>query len=379
MKVAAFPRDSNPYQSLLHEALRRQDVEVDYLPMPTGSQTLNLLLMPVSLLWARLHGCRILHLHWVFGFSLPGSDRLPVLRLFSQVWFRVVLLCCRVLGIHLVWTAHNVLPHDPVFWNDRVARRWLLGSAGHVIVHDERTVHRLADLVDYPDALPPTTVVRHGSYKDWYAKEHTTMEEARKALSLPPDALVMLFFGRVSVQKGILELLAAFTALCEEQHPPAQPILVVAGQCTDDDVNTQLGDTAQRLKSRLRLDLRYLPDPVLAGYLAAADVVVLPFRQSTTSGSVVLALTAARPAVLPHLPSLAEVPEAACIRYDPTDPDGLLQGLRSACSLPRGLLSVKGSVGQEAVESVTWSESAQRTADVYRDVLTGAVRARPQS
>lgn len=376
MKVAAFPRDNNPYQSLLHEALHRQDVEVGFLPMPTGSQTLNLLLMPASLLRARLQGCRILHLHWVFGFSLPGSDRLPPLRLVSQVWFGVVLLWCRLLGIRLVWTAHNVLPHDQVFWNDRVARRWLLSSASHVVVHDERSVRELAQLVRWPGSLPPTTIVRHGSYKDWYAREQTTMDDSRKELGLPTDAMVMLFFGRVSAQKGILELLRAFASLCATAHLPVEPILVVAGQCGDDEVAAQLGESAEKLGDRLRLDVRYLPDHVLASYLAAADMVVLPFRQSTTSGSVVLALTAGRPTVLPDLPTFAEVPEAACIRYDPKDPDGLLQGLRSTCSMPRDLLAVKGSVGREAVESVTWSEAAQRTAGVYRDVLTGAGRAR---
>ena len=143
LKVAAFPRDTNPYQELLHAALRAHDVEADYLPMPTPSRTLNLLLLPVILTRVRVGGTRVLHLHWVFAFSLPGASQVPLVRLMAQVWFGLVLLTCRALGIRVVWTAHNLLPHDQVFWDDRAGRRMLLRRASAVIVHDKRVIDEL--------------------------------------------------------------------------------------------------------------------------------------------------------------------------------------------------------------------------------------------
>ena len=50
--------------------------------------------------------------------------------------------------------------------------------------------------------------------------------------------------------------------------------------------------------------------------LAAADVVVLPFRRVTTSGSAMLALSHGRPLIVPDLPGLADLPDEAVLRYD---------------------------------------------------------------
>ena len=44
-------------------------------------------------------------------FAFPGRARFPVMRQVAYIWFLVWLRVCRMLGMHLVWTAHNVLPH----------------------------------------------------------------------------------------------------------------------------------------------------------------------------------------------------------------------------------------------------------------------------
>ena len=54
--------------------------------------------------------------------------------------------------------------------------------------------------------------------------------------------------------------------------------------------------------------------------LAAADVVVLPFRRVSTSGSALLALCHGRPLIVPDLPGLADLPGQAVLRYDGSRP-----------------------------------------------------------
>ena len=363
-RIVTFPRDSNPYQSLLHEALREQDVQADYLAMPTRSQSLNVLLLPISLVRARLRGVRILHLHWLFTFSLPGATRWPVLRLLAQVWLRVVLWSCRLLGIQVVWTAHNVLPHDRVFWNDRAARRLLLRSVGRVILHDQRTSAELAALLRPADAFPPTTVVPHGSYDRWYADKERDQAEARDLLGLPAEPTILLFFGRVNAQKGVRELLTAWASARSAERPEAEaPLLVVAGHCNDADLTGAVLDAAT--SGQVLADLRYLPDADLALYLAAADAVVLPFLQATTSGSAVMAMTAGKAVVVPELSAFAGVPDDACVRYLPAA-GGLDQAITEVCSLPRRRLAEMGTAGRVAAAGSTWEEAAARTAAVYR-------------
>ena len=75
-----FPRDPNPYQGLLYGEMGRLGVRVCYLGELTLSHTVNLLLLPPELAWHRMAGARVVHLHWVLMFTLPGARRFPVLR-----------------------------------------------------------------------------------------------------------------------------------------------------------------------------------------------------------------------------------------------------------------------------------------------------------
>ncbi len=367
LKVATFPRDTNPYQELLHSALRSEEVQPGYLAMPTPSRTLNLLLLPATLTRMRISGIRVLHLHWVFAFALPGSRSVPAVRMLAQLWFGLILLTCRALGIRVVWTAHNVLPHERVFWDDRAGRRMLLKAASHVIVHDQRVVAELAGLMDDAADLPPMTVVPHGSYAGWYA-QGMTPAQARDQLGLPAEAMVLLFFGRVTAQKGVEELATSFSALCTDR-PETQPLLVIAGRCTDEGLARELARTAASLRDWVRLDLRFLTDAELAVYLTAADATVLPFRTATTSGSVVLALTMGRIAVVPALPAFDGLPGETVVRYDPMDQDGLRSALATVCATPRTELARRGAVGRESTGTTTWAEAGRLTAGVYRALV----------
>ncbi|WP_460445607.1 glycosyltransferase, partial [Angustibacter aerolatus] len=338
-----LPKDPNPYQELLHDALRAEGVEPAYLPMPTPSRSLNLLLVPVQLLVARLRGVRLLHVHWVFGLTLTGAERSPLLRRVSQWWFGVLLATCRVLGVRVVWTAHNVLPHQQVFDDDRAARRALLRATSHVLVHDAHVTAELAALAA-PAPLPPTTVVPHGSYVGHYPPR-SPRAEARRRLGLPDDARLLLFVGRVTVEKGVDDLLEAFS------RTDSDVVLVVAGLCPDPALAERLHHAAAA-DPRLRLDLRHLADDVLADHLSAADAVVLPFRRVTTSGSVLLAMAFAVPVVVPGVPQLAGLPDAACTRFAP-GVAGLEAALRAVADAPSDALQRAGRAGLEWTRGAT--------------------------
>ena len=126
MRVLVLPHDPNPYQRLLYGEMQRLGVRVTYIGDLTPSHTLNVLLLPLEIAARRIVGARLIHLHWVFAFALPGAGRFPVMRRIAHIWFLVWLRACRVLGMHLVWTAHNVLPHSPVFADEVSARRALV-------------------------------------------------------------------------------------------------------------------------------------------------------------------------------------------------------------------------------------------------------------
>jgi len=335
MKLLALPRDANPYQGLLYREMGRLGVRVRYLGALTPSRTLNLALLPLELAARRLAGWRIVHVHWVFGFALPGSRRLPVLRRLGQAWFALWLATARALGVRVVWTAHNVLPHGRVFHDDLAARRALVRASRLVIAHSPSALEELARLGMEPAAA---RVVPQGR-----------MELARSGLhartpgaSGPPRRL--LFLGQVQEYKGVEDLLSALALVPAE----AGVQVTVAGRCPDAGLRERLRALAAG-DERATLRLEHLPDEEAARLIEESDAVVLPFRRVTNSSSAALALAHGRPLVVPRLAALDDLPYAAVQRYD-----GTLAGLAGAMAAIAAAEPERLAAMSEAARARPW-------------------------
>ena len=162
------------------------------------------------------------------------------------------------------------------------------------------------------------------------------------------------------------ELLAAFLALPEELATE----LTVAGQCSDRDLRSRLQTLAQRGGTRIVLRLEYIPDEELAGLLDRADVVVLPFRHVTTSGSAVLALNHGKPLVVPALAALADLPQEAVVRYRGGIP-ALTAALAQLAWADDETLAAMSAAARRYAAAVTWPDIARETTAAMLSVLDG--------
>ena len=362
MKILVLPRNNtNPYQELLYQEFRRHGVEVTYIGSLTSSYTLNQLLLPVELVVRRLAGARLVHLHWVYNFGLYGGDRYRLLRRVGQSWFALWLWVLRLLGLRLVWTAHNVLPLQPVFADDLRARRRLVSKCDAVIAHSRATIEELAALSMVPRLC---VVIPHGPFMPVGLPQapNASNDSGRRRL---------LFFGNIHEYKGVDDLLVAFAAL----PPDVNATLTVAGRC-DEALRPLLAELAEYSPGRVELRLERLPDEDLTQLLAEAHVAVLPFRRSTTSGSAILALSHGRPIVVPDLPGLAELPDEAVFRYD-----GTVHGL--TCALMQAILAEDSRIAEMSAAadaycaSISWHEIAEQTLRVIREVLNSGIDVAP--
>ena len=351
MRVLVFPRDDlNPYQRLLYGEMARLGARVTYLGRLTPSHTLNVLLLPAELAARRVAGARLVHLHWVFGFSLPGGDRLPFVRRLAQLWFTLWLRTVRVLGMRLVWTAHNVLPHGRVFADDAVARRALVRASDLVLAHSPAV---LAELAALGAVARRAAVIPHGPFGP---VDPAAPGASPRIPGSGDQVRHLLFFGRVEEYKGVDDLLAAVASL-----PGDVPLrLTVAGQCDDLALRSRLRLLARPASGRVVLRLERVPEDEVTGLLAASDVVVLPFRRITTSGSAMLALAHGRPLIVPDLAALAGLPPPAVIRYDGSVPS-LAAALTDAARISRPALAAMSAAATAYASSTSWPEIAART------------------
>jgi glycosyltransferase involved in cell wall biosynthesis len=363
MKILVLPRnDGNPYQELLYEELRRRGVAVRYIGSVTPSYTLNQLLMPIELVVRRLAGARVVHLHWVYTFGLYGGDNSRLLRQVSQIWFALWLWTLRLIGLRLVWTAHNVLPLQTVFADDLRARRYLVSRCDVVIAHSQATITELAALGMAPRS---SIVIPHGPFTP------AGGTEPLNAVSVGDGPRRLLFFGSIQEYKGVEDLLVAFAAL----PSGLDACLTVAGQC-DEQLRPILTELARRSPGRVGLRLERVPDDELERLLAQAHAVVLPYRRSTTSGSAMLALSHGRPVVLPDLPGLAELPDEAVFQYDGTV-QGLTQALTEVILADHSRLSRMSAAAHTYSASTSWSEIAEQTLEVMGQVTGAATGVSP--
>ena len=351
LRIVAIPRDANPYQELLYAPMRERGARVRYASGLTPSRTLNLLLLPLELLLGRCAGYGVLHLHWVFGFRFTGPSRSEALGRASRLWFTATLRVARALGMRIVWTAHNVLPHEPVFDDDVAARRSLVDACDVVIAHAPNALDELEAIGARPRR---SRIIPHGPI---------VPEELRTLAPVEPSAVrTILFFGRIAEYKGVEDLLEAVASLDGGVN------VVIAGGCSDRALADRLITRAAELGGRVRLALGRVPDAELRALLRSADALVFPFRAVTTSGSLTLGLASGRLAVVPDLPAFSELPDEAVVRYPSDQSGGLAAALAEVAAMPAERIHDKGRAAREAALSVGWEEIAARTDDAMRDV-----------
>ena len=361
--VLVYPRESNPYQPLLYAALTDETARYRIVDIRAPRGTLRVLLHPFAaasslIAHATTDRRRILHIHWMYAFRLPGNPAVASRAAFASSM--TFLFLAKLLRYRIVWTVHNVLPHEAITSNDLAVRRRLARIADAVIVHSTSTVPALAAA-----GIPVTdaTIIPHPSYIGRYPSGGTRAD-SRASLKVPADAAVCLFFGRIEPYKNVPALISAFTLAASANR---DAFLVIAGACKDPTLKAQL-TTMLSSVDRATSALRRISDDELGSFFAAADVVACPFLDVTTSGSAMLALSFGVPIVAPRIGGLADLPDDVGFFYEPTEPDGLSRALAHALSSPDDVAKA-ASAAHDYAASMTWARAAAATDAVYQRVL----------
>ena len=356
MRVLIIPVQSNPYQTLLADALREQGVRVTLGDGPTRHPV-----APLLLAWIKAGMPRVVHLHWMHRYlkAIRGRRRWAARR---TLWELRIL---RRLGVRIVWTLHNIGDHDRHRDKPEMAfHRQLVELCDAVICHCAATRRLAIEAYELrPEVQDRLHVVAHGNYLGWYP-DTIGRAEARAALGLGSSERVFLFLGQIRRYKGVEDLLEVFRQL---DAPDAR--LVISGRA-DRDLTGERIALAAAEDPRVTVALGEVPDDRMQVYLRAADASVLPYKDVLTSGSAILAMTFGQPVIAPAIGCLPEsLGSDGTILYDATAPDGLDGALRQA------LVSDLPALGERAAAhaaTLSWGPIATRTAELYRGAVPRA-------
>ncbi len=246
--LLVYPFDSNPYQEMLYGAIRASGVECTVIYIPRRRR-LGPIPFLVQVAAARIRGYRLLHLHWPQFALHRGGRILPRLSLLNA---RLSLWWLRTLGVRLVWTVHNAVPHEQETADDTLVSRILARDAALKIVH---SVHAIEELEAMGADTQRIVVIPHGGYDQSYREADRA--EGRRRLRLPETARIFMFFGQIRPYKGVEDVIPAWVdaTAATSQDSPA-PFLLIAGKCDDNDERTRIRMQRERTQRPVRRGLR---------------------------------------------------------------------------------------------------------------------------
>jgi beta-1,4-mannosyltransferase len=351
-QIATFPSvlTTNPYQRLLYDALRKH-----------GFRTAPAARFELGWLVRARHEVGYVHFHWPQSFwrHEKGPKALRGLLSYAKVGlFALRLTAARLLGYRVIWTTHQILPHE--IGNERLDRlgaRTLARFANILIAHDEGT--REAARETLGGLSRKVAVIPHGSYLGVYPPGRPR-DAVREELGLRPDAFVFLCFGDLRTYKEVETLLEAFasTAL-----PRAS--LLVAGTVREEEHGEAVRSFAAR-DWRIRALLEFVPDERVAELFGACDAAVIARTDGGTSGSLILALSMGLPVVAARVPVYRELlgyGEAGWL-FEPGDWSSLVGALEDAATSSSHQRVAKSRAALARAESLRWPEIAARTTEL---------------
>lgn len=248
--------------------------------------------------------------------------------------YLVLAVVARTLGMRVVIELHEL--QDPGEASMPIARhyaRWglrtLLRLSHGCVVHSKSDWRLLES--GYGSENVQVAVAPHGPYDQFTASEEYDSPAISAVRAAPrPDVVNLLFFGLIRPYKGLEDLLQFFNGLSESEA--AGLWLTVVGETWEGCTEPARLIKESPHSDRITFVNEYVPDEVVAAAFAHADVVVLPYRRSSSSGILHVAMSSGLPVVVTRVGGLPEAADGygGAVFVEPGDPAMLKSGIADA-------------------------------------------------
>lgn len=180
--------------------------------------------------------------------------------------------------------------------------------------------------------------------------------EMRRRLAILPDAVVVLFVGRLHREKGLWELVQAMEVLGHESGL----ILLLVGPSDDADLVRRLDALPQAVQSIIRRT-GGVPDPEC--YMQAADIFVLPSHREGFGMVVLEAAACGLPAIVSDIYGLRDAVEegVTALKVPVNAPDALAAAIHRLAENE----DLRASMSHAALQRVATSFTRERITNTW--------------
>ena len=293
------------------------------------------------------------------GAVLFGKYDVIHIQAFKQQRIEMPLIrtACSLSRKKLVYTAHNIMPHEKIREKDRNQLKKWYRHCDAIIVHNEHSKQVLMNVM--PECANRTHVIPHGTFSDFEGKGKDEKHEKT----------VFLQFGMIREYKGIPDLLKAASMIPMESRKQIS-IIIAGNQRKDlDATDYQAILDEYGLQDFVRLDIRRIPDEEVPDLFNGSDCCLFPYTEIYGSGALLMAYGLDKPVIASGIPTFIEETEhgATGLLYDPEDAEGLMKAILRFTSLTeKERDEMKQRIQVLCKTKYNWETSSRKLASVYQ-------------
>lgn len=237
----------------------------------------------------------LLHYHWLEFQDFKSLLGMP--------WKLLCILLFKLFGGTIIWTVHNLEPHDQKWLTaHHLVQRWMGKVSDAIHIHCELSAEmiskkfsvRLNKLYLHPHPLFPATIIQKLESIDYINKKF--------ASNLNFESPLLLLFGNISKYKRIENLLDTI----ENERLHIQVLIAGPIKKGQQELKTRLIERSNS-NDYITLIPDFIEDQDIPYLFGASDFCFYNYKQILTSGAVFMALSYRKKIIAPNIGCLSEL------------------------------------------------------------------------
>ena len=267
-------------------------------------------------------------------------------------------------SLPVVMTVHDIKSHYERFVSRDSFLRRSLRIPHCLITHYQNGKSQLIDHWGVDDER--VSVIPHGIMMPLH--HSIGRSEARRRQNLPEKRRIILFFGSIRPNKGLDVLLEALNYI---RSRVPEVLLIVAGAVPRGMNFQKYSDIIQKLNlsENVRTEINFIPDEDVDSFMAASDLVVLPYTKfEAQSGVLLRAYAHEKPVVVSDVGAMGELVSS--------DKVGLVVEPGDLKALAQAVINVLDNSGdfqshytKQLEEKYSWQNIAEATIRCYEKAI----------